>query len=178
MRAHGEGRLARQRGLTVLEIVFVVTLILVLVAIVVPSAVRARRASTESRALGNLKSIAAAQMMRYASGGKFGRFEDLFSEGYLGPGQFSRGDPEGGGRGGVSEAVSDGTYLYTMRYSADALGITLDADPKRSNAAAYRRYRLRVGRSSSSPAGGEGVVYVAGPSVDSPPASAYRLYAP
>jgi type II secretory pathway pseudopilin PulG len=179
MRTRGDRRIARERGLTVLEAVIVVSLILVLAVLLVPSLVKARRAAKESRAVGSLKTIAAAQMMRYASGGRFGLFEDLFSEGYLAPGQFARGDPEGGRAGGTAEAASDGTYLYTIRYSADALGITLDADPKRTYAASYRRFRLRIGRAApSQPAGGEGVLYVASPSVTSPPARNYRLYSP
>ena len=177
MRTPGESR--PERGLTVLEAVVAAALILVVAALAAPGLVRARRAAQESRAVASLKAIAAAQMMRYASGGKFGRFEDLFSDGYLAPGQFNRGDPEGGRQGGFAEAASDGTYIYTMRYSSDALGITLDADPKRAYAASYRRFRIRLGRTApSQPAGGEGVLYVASPSVAAPPARNYRLYSP
>ena len=163
-----------QRGLTLLELLAVVAIIAVLVAIAAPHLLAARRAAHEGRALANLRTVAESQMMLLSRRGNFGSFDALFSGDYLHDGQFERGSPEGGPKGSSAEALSDGVYIYTCRFSRDALGITLDADPLAANTATLRRFRFRMGRRIR---GGvwanECLFLVAPPSVSSPPASAY-----
>ena len=165
----------RQRGISLLELLAVVAIIAVLVAIAAPHLLAARRAAHEGRALANLRTVAESEMMLLSRRGNFGSFEALFSGDYLNEGQFERGSPEGGPKGSSAEALSDGVYIYTCRFSRDALGVTLDADPLAANTATHCRYRFRMGRRIQ---GGvwanECLFLVAPPSVASPPASAYK----
>ena len=164
---------APDAGISLVELLVAAAIVAVLAAILVPSVLLMLRASREGRAIANLKSIAEAEMILYGSKRRFGVFEELFGEGCL-PSQFERG-AEGGGRpGSGTEAISDGVYVYSIRYTRDAVGITIDADPKARYAATYRRFRYRLGRTASGPSGGEAVMLVAAPSERSPPPTAYR----
>jgi type II secretory pathway pseudopilin PulG len=159
----------RETGLTLLELIVAAAVVALLAALAVPAALAVLRASREGRAAANLRSVATAEMTLYDSKRRFGVFDELLRDGDLAR-QFRR------GRGRATEALSDGVYLYSIRFTRDALGVTLDADPDRDYAATYRRFRLRLGRVASGPSGGEGVLLVAPPSVESPPPSAYKPY--
>ncbi len=168
-----------ERGLTVLELIFVVAIVAVLVGIAVPPMLEARRSAQETRAVANLRMVSASQMLYFANRNQFASFEMLFSGGILSEGQFERGAAGGGPKGGHTEAISDGVYLYTIRYSRDAQGITLDADPIESNTSTYRRFRFRLGRRVTGGAwANEGLLLVAPPSVTSPPPAAYVPFDP
>ena len=156
-----------QRGLTLLELVVAAAIVAILAALAVPAALVALRASRESRAIATLRTIAGAEMTLYGSKRRFGVFDELLGDEYLAR-QFQR------GHGHASEAISDGVYFYSIRFSRDALGVTIDADPDEPYAATYRRFRLRIGRTASGRSGGECVIFVAAPSAHSPPQSAYR----
>ena len=156
-----------QSGLTLLELLVAAAIVAILAALAVPAALAALRTSRESRAIANVHGIAAAEMTLYGAKRRFGVFDELLRNGHLAR-QFRR------GRGRATEAISDGIYLYSIRFANDALGVTIDADPDPTYAAEYRRFRLRIGRIASGPSGGEGVMLVAAPSIKSPPASAYR----
>lgn len=164
-----------ERGFTLPELVIAVTVIAILTSLAIAGMRSAMRSSREARAIGNIKALASTEMMVYDARFRFASFNDLFAEGYLTTGQFSRGHPEGGPIGAASEAISDETYLYTVRFSDSASGVTIDADPIRSLAGSYRRFRIRLGRITQARRGGsESVVYYAAPSVTSPPTAAYR----
>lgn len=160
-------------GLSLLELLIVVAIVAILVAIVAVPVVSSLRATHEARAIGDLKSLAAAESAMYASRRRFAVFDELLRQGAIGAG-FQRGAPGGGPPGSPSEALSDGVYLYTIRFGSAAEGITLDADPIRAYAASHRRFRFRLGRIASGSGGAEGVLLVADPSVASPPPAAYR----
>ncbi len=164
-----------QRGLTATEILVVVAIIAAVMAIAVPHLLAARVAAQEGRAIANLRTLATAEITLFASRRHFGSFEQLFAGDYLRPGQFERGSAEGGPQGSSAEAVTDGVYLYTTRFSLDAQGVTLDADPVEANTATHRRFRFRLGRRTRGGAwANEGLLLVAPPSVASPPGSAYQ----
>jgi type II secretory pathway pseudopilin PulG len=169
---HAHAKTASASGISLLELVVAAAVLAALAVIAVPPTIAMLRASREARAVANLKSIAAAEMSLYGSRRRFGVFDELIREKNL-PDQFERGAEGGGPPGSGSEAVSDGVYLYSIRFSRDALGITIDADPTPRYAPSHRRFRLRLGRSVSGAAGGEAVMYVAPPSARSPPADAY-----
>jgi prepilin-type N-terminal cleavage/methylation domain-containing protein len=163
-----------QCGVTVLELLVVVAIIALLIAIAAPHLIAARRSAQEGRAIANLRTVAAAQMTLFARRQHFGSFELLFSGDYLLDGQFERGSSEGGPQGSSAEAITDGVYLYTSRFSRDARGVTLDADPIEANTATHHRFRFRLGRRTQGGAwANEGLLLVAPPSVVSPPARAY-----
>ncbi len=164
---------AYRSGASLLELLLVVAIVAILVAIAAGPLVQALRASREGRAIANLKSLADGEAATYASRRRFAIFDELFREGAIGS-VFQRG-AEGGGRpGSVTETLSDGVYLYSIRFTTSAEGITLDADPRRTYSASYRRFRIRIGRTAAGRGGGENVLLVAPPTVASPPTSAYR----
>lgn len=171
---NGHRKTTSESGASLLELLVAAAILAVLAAIALPPALAVLRASREARAIANLKSIGGAEMTLYGAERRFGVFEELIREGSL-PDQFERGAEGGGPPGGGSEAVSDGVYVYSIRFTRDALGITIDADPRPSYAATYRRFRLRLGRVASGPSGGEAVLYVAAPSVRSPPSGEYKV---
>lgn len=160
-------------GASLLELLIAVAVVAILATIAAIPAVASLRATREGRAVANLRAVGSAQLAHYASRRRFAVFDELLRTGALGGG-FARAAEGGGPLGSPSEAVSDGVYLYSIRYSSEADGLTIDADPVRSLAASYRRFRFRLGREISGKGGAEGVVYAAAPSVASPPASAYR----
>ncbi len=162
-----------ERAVSLLELLVVVAVLGIIAAILAPPLLMALRSSREGRAIANLKTIASAQMILFGSKRRFGVFDELIRTGDL-PDQFERGAKPGGPRGSGSEAVADSVYLYSIRYTRDADGITIDADPKPGYASSHRRFRMRLGRAASGASGGEGVLLVAEPSASSPPSSAYR----
>src|SRR5262245_35776076 len=145
-----------QSGLTLLELLVAAAIVALLAALAVPAALATLRASREGRAIANLRAVAEAEMILYGSKRRFGVFEELLADGHLAQ-QFER------GRGRATEEISDGVYLYSIRFTRDAAGITIDADPSAEYASTYRRFRLRIGRIASGPSGGEGVLLVADP---------------
>lgn len=164
---------ANARGISLLELLIAVSIVALLAVLPVPSLVLAVRSSRESRAVATTRSIATAQMEIFATSHRFAVFEELIQRGAI-ANQFERGAPGGGPRGSGSEAISDGVYLYSIRYTRDAYGITIDADPSPTYAATHRRFRIRIGRRANGSGGSEGQVLYAEPSTQSPPPSAYR----
>ena len=88
-----------ERGLTVLELIFVGAIVAVLVGIAVPPMLEARRSAQETRAVANLRMVSASQMLYFANRNQFASFEMLFSGGILSEGQFERGAAGGGPKG-------------------------------------------------------------------------------
>jgi prepilin-type N-terminal cleavage/methylation domain-containing protein len=162
----------RERGLSLVEMLVAVAVVGLLATIFVPALVVSVRSAREARAVSNLRAIAAAEMAIYAREKRFAVFEELFATGAI-PAQFER-EVGGGPRGSGSEAVSDGAYAYSLRFTRYARGITVDADPREGYLGTHRWFRFRIGRTAQSAAGGEVVVYVAEPSPRPPPARAYR----
>ena len=162
-----------ERGVSLLELVVVVAVVGVLVALVVPTMLASVRSAREARALGNLRTIAAAEMQVYARERRFAVFEELFQLGAV-AGQFEREIDGGGPRGTGSEAVSDGAYAFSIRFDREAVGITIDADPRPGYVGTHRWFRMRLGRIVRGASGGEMAVYVADPSPRPPPPNAYR----
>src|SRR5688572_2266964 len=159
---------APEHGISLVELLVVVAVVGLLATLIVPSLVASVRNAREARAIGNLRTIAGAEMEVYARERRFAVFEELFRVGAI-PNQLARAAVGGGPRGSGSEAVSDGVYAYSIRFDREAVGITVDADPRGSYLGTHRWYRLRVGRTARSASGGEMVVYVAEPAMRSPP---------
>jgi prepilin-type N-terminal cleavage/methylation domain-containing protein len=162
-----------RRGVSLLELLVATAVVALLAALAAVPAIQALRATREARAIANLKTIASAEMTHYTSRQRFGVFDELLRDGDL-PRQFERAATGGGLPGSATETISDGTYVYAIRYALDASGITIDADPTPPNAPSYRRFRVRLGRVASGKGGSECTLLVADPSVKSPPARAYR----
>ncbi len=163
----------RLQGFSLLELLIAVAIVAILCVIAVVPAERILRGTREARAIADLKTVGNGEMAFYASRGRFAVFDELIRTRSLAD-QFGRGAPGGGPRGGATEAISDGIYLYTVRFSDEAAGITIDADPRKDLTRSYRRFRLRLGRVANGRGGSECVIYAAAPSVASPPASAFR----
>jgi type II secretory pathway pseudopilin PulG len=154
----------------VLELLVAVSIVGILAVIAAVAVITARRAASEASAIGNLKAIAAAEMTLYARRTRFGVLDELFRTGLLVSGQFKRG-PTGTG----AEAIADATYEYSIRFTRDAAGITIDADPLPPYRRTHRRFRFRLGRRTrSGVSGSEGLLLVAPPSSTSPPPRAYK----
>jgi prepilin-type N-terminal cleavage/methylation domain-containing protein len=162
-----------ENGFSLAEAVLVVAIIGVLAAIAVPSLIASFRAAREARALSNCRAVGSAQLSYYAGHSRFAIFDVLFRERYLGE-SFDR---QVAGSG-PSEIISDTAYRYKITFGLIADGITVDADPEPRFGATHRWFRFRIGRVTSSRAGGEGTMYFA-PAMSyapSPPTSAYRLF--
>ncbi len=168
MPAHSFAR-RTDAGLTVLELLVVVAIAGVLLAIGIVGFVHAQRSAHEAAAIGNLKTVATAEMTLYARKVRFGVIGELFEDGLLTEHQFRRGSSGG------SESIADGVYEFSVRFGRDAFGITIDADPTRPNRATHRRFRYRLGRrTATGVSGSEGLMLAAQPSVASPPPRAYK----
>jgi hypothetical protein len=172
MNGYGVSARARAHGASLVELLAVAAIAAILAALALPPALLALRASREGRAIASLKSVVGAEMIHYGSTRRFAAFDELFRARDLG-GQFERGAEGGGPLGAASEAISDGVYLYSIRFADDSRGVTIDADPRPRFAATYRRFRFRIGRTAANVSGSESVLLVAAPSDRSPPASAY-----
>ena len=164
---------ASEHGISLVELLLVVAVVALLAALAVPSLVTSLRNAREARAIGNLRTIAAAEMEVYARERRFAVFEELFRAGAI-PAQLSREARGGGPRGTGSEAVSDAVYAYSIRFDRGAAGITIDADPSGGYLGTHRWFRLRLGRTARGTSGGEMVVYAAAPSRYPPRPEAYR----
>ncbi len=168
-----------ERGFTLVEMVLVVLLIGIIVAIAVPNLLSARRAAHEGRAVAHIRTLVDVQFLFYGSKNRFAIPGELFTENLLGSGSFQRNAPSSSGTptSGASEAISDGFYDYSFRYTTDSQGFTLDVDPKVPLRGKYRWFRYRIHRTTAggTVSGNMGVILWARPSVTSPPNSAYRV---
>jgi type II secretory pathway pseudopilin PulG len=163
-------------GFSLLEMILLVALIAIIVAIAAPNIFASIRAAREARAIANIKTLSETQLMFYGNTGRYGIFQEFFNKNYLPPDQFKRNVSTGTkeSSGNASEAISDGTYDYSFRYSTDGQGFTLDADPKKEKSRSYRRFRYRISRTGGKDSGGMGIILFAPPSFTAPPSSAYR----
>src|SRR6185369_8806422 len=159
-----------QDGFSLLELLLLILLIGIIAAIAAPNLFASMRAARESRAVANIRTLSNTQMMFYGEAGRFGIIKELFEKDFIPKDQFKR----PGGKSSPSEAVSDGTFEYSFRYSTDGQGFTLDADPKKEESNLYRRFRYRINRSGGKESGIVGIIMVANPSAASPPSSAYK----
>lgn len=141
-----------KKGFSVLELTLVVTLILILISIAIPNLYSSLRAARESRAIANIKTLTTTQQAFYASNNKFAVIAELFMQDYLANQQFIRLQNQNNNSPKISstEVISDGYYLYSFRYSADASGYTLDSDPKKEISNKYRFFRYRFSRLTAS----------------------------
>jgi prepilin-type N-terminal cleavage/methylation domain-containing protein len=162
---------SRAQGFSLVETVLVVAIVGLLAAIAVPGLIASLRSAREVRAISNCRAVGSAQVAYFAVHNRFGIFNNLFGEQYLGP-SFVR-NVVGSG---ASEIISDSAYRYKISFVLIADGITLDADPDVRFRSTHRWFRYRLGRVVSGPAGGEGTMYYAPPAATTtPPTSAYRV---
>ncbi|MEW6729726.1 MAG: hypothetical protein AB1489_00180 [Acidobacteriota bacterium] len=170
-----------QNGFSLLELILLTALIAIIIAIAIPNLFAVIRVARESRALANIKTISNSQNLFYSSLGRYAIFEELFRRDYLTTSQYTRNVPTIAGlpSNTASEVVSDGAYDYSFRYSADAQGFTLDADPKKNLTATHRSFRYRTSRTTMAGlSGAMDIILVAGPSATSLPSAAYRPLRP
>jgi type II secretory pathway pseudopilin PulG len=160
---------SRVQGFSLVETLLIVAIVALLATIAVPSLIASLRSAREARAISNCRAMGSAQVAYFAVHNRFGIFNNLFGEQYLGP-SFVR-NVVGSG---ASEIISDSAYRYKISFVLIADGITLDADPEVRIRNSHRWFRYRLGRVVSGPSGGEGTLYFASPGPTSPPASAYR----
>jgi prepilin-type N-terminal cleavage/methylation domain-containing protein len=73
----------RQRGFSLLELLIVVTIILIIATIAVPSLLRSRQAANEAAAAASLKAINVAQNVYLMSNHAFGSMDALIADGLL-----------------------------------------------------------------------------------------------
>jgi prepilin-type N-terminal cleavage/methylation domain-containing protein len=159
------------QGFSLVETLLVVAIVALLAAIALPSLIASLRSAREARAIANCRAVGSAQVAYFAVHNRFGIFNNLFGEQYLGP-SFVR-NVVGSG---ASEIISDTAYRYKISFVLSADGITLDADPDVQFRSSHRWFRYRLGRVVSGPSGGEGTLYYAPPGLPtSPPVSAYRV---
>ncbi len=168
-----------QKGFSLLELILGVTIIAILTSIAVPNIIAASKAARESRAIANIKTINYNQQAFYAIHNKFALIAELFQQNYLADKQFARisSNKENSPKFSPTEIMSDGYYDYSFRYSVNADGYTLDADPKKALATKYRFFRYRVSRLNQDKLSGNmDIVFFALPRKDSlsPPTSAYK----
>lgn len=72
------------KGFSLLELLIVVAIILIIATIAIPSLLRSRQAANESAAVATLRTVNTAQVTYLsASGGTYGTFSNLVTEGLL-----------------------------------------------------------------------------------------------
>src|SRR5262249_4154724 len=112
---------SRDKGFSLLETLLVLVLISIIIAIAVPNLIAATRVAREGRAIAHIKTLSNSQALFYGAQGKFAIPDELFKGNFLATGQFMRNAPSGGGTGGptsgASEAISDGYYDYSFRFT-------------------------------------------------------------
>ncbi|HND17749.1 MAG TPA: prepilin-type N-terminal cleavage/methylation domain-containing protein [Acidobacteriota bacterium] len=156
-----------QKGLTLIELLMVIVIIGIVTSLGVTAFQRALGSAYEGRAMANMRSIVAAQVEFHATRGRFGTFSQLINDNGALSDQFHRNS----GGAGASEVVSDGRFDYSFRFDREAIGFTLDADPRPEYARRFRRFRFRLRQTAR---GQVGVILACPPSVESPPDSSYK----
>jgi prepilin-type N-terminal cleavage/methylation domain-containing protein len=135
-----------KKGFSLLELILVVTLILILISIALPNLSSALRIARETRAIANIKTLTNIQQTFYTNNNKFAVIDELFTQNYLTAQQFLYLKNPTNSKLSATDTISDGYYLYSFRYSIDASGYSLDADPKKEISNQYRFFRYRFSR--------------------------------
>lgn len=131
----GDDMQRRSRGFTMVELLVVVTIMLILVAIALPSAQKAKTNAAETAVIREMQTIHQAQLQYYS---QFGRYAASLAD--LGPKR------NGQGSGLIPATLASGQkngYVYTLAGGADTFSVS--AVPKTFDVTGTRTFYIDQG---------------------------------